>query len=167
VPSHLPPRSRRPAWRTDAAGFAHDKSASHRQSAECASPPPPSVYPARADHRGCMWDPTTMNSVSREPQLPQRRFICTSGTSPRPATISAARSAFLRVAARLAPRMHAKAYTDIEQGVSVRSREPRGVYSNRRWLMSASHCSAMGDSVSNSGSNWCLWDRATSGWLWC
>ena len=49
--------------------------------------------PARADHRGCMWDPTTMNSVSREPQLPQRHFICTSGTSPRPATISAARSA--------------------------------------------------------------------------
>jgi hypothetical protein len=35
----------------------------------------------------------TMNSVSRDPQLPQRPFICTSGTSPRQAATNAARSA--------------------------------------------------------------------------
>jgi hypothetical protein len=40
-----------------------------------------------------MLDPPTMNSVSREPQLPQRQRSRTSGTSPWPAAISAARSA--------------------------------------------------------------------------
>jgi hypothetical protein len=44
---------------------------------------------------GLMCEPPTMNSVSRDPQLPQRHFICTSGTSPWPAAISAARSASL------------------------------------------------------------------------
>jgi hypothetical protein len=39
-----------------------------------------------------MWDSPTMNSVSRDPQLPQRHFIWASGTSPRPAAISAASS---------------------------------------------------------------------------
>jgi hypothetical protein len=50
---------------------------------------------AASIHRGLMCEPPTMNSVSREPQLPQRHFICTSGTSPRPAAIRAARSASL------------------------------------------------------------------------
>ncbi len=49
----------------------------------------------RTDHRGRMWEPPTTNSVWREPHLPRRHFICTSGTSPRPAAISAARSASL------------------------------------------------------------------------
>jgi hypothetical protein len=50
-------------------------------------------WPRRTDHCGLMCEPPTMNSVSREPQLPQRHFICTNGTSPRPASIRTARSA--------------------------------------------------------------------------
>jgi hypothetical protein len=42
---------------------------------------------------GRMCDAVTTNSVSRDPQLPQRQRICTNGMSPRPTATSAARSA--------------------------------------------------------------------------
>ena len=44
---------------------------------------------------GPMREPATTNSVSREPQLPQRQRSRTSGVSPRPPSTSAARSASL------------------------------------------------------------------------
>jgi hypothetical protein len=43
--------------------------------------------------RGVTCDPVTMKSVSREPQLPERHLIRTSGVSPWPARTSAGRSA--------------------------------------------------------------------------
>ena len=51
-------------------------------------------------------EPPTTNSVSREPQLPQRYFICTSGTSPWPAAISAASSASLARRHALLQKVH-------------------------------------------------------------
>jgi hypothetical protein len=50
-----------------------------------------------------------MNSVSREPQLPQRHFISIRGTWPRPAATNAARSASFAWRHDFAPDMHPEA----------------------------------------------------------
>jgi hypothetical protein len=98
------------------AQVGHDKSASHGQLPSALRNRRPLSDPARAGHRGRMWDPTTRNSVCREPQLPQRHFICTSGTSPRPATISAARSASFAWGHDLHHACTRKPIQDIERG---------------------------------------------------
>jgi hypothetical protein len=51
---------------------------------------------SQAAARPHVGDPPATNSISREPQLPQRRRSRTSGTSPRPTVIRSARSASQR-----------------------------------------------------------------------
>jgi hypothetical protein len=92
LPLYLPVAKTHTVYRTLrwAAGILREIERGVRQ---VVSHPRPTSWPRL--QCGRMWDPPTMNSVSREPQLPQRHLICTSGTYPRPAAISAARSASL------------------------------------------------------------------------